>query len=39
MTMRGNKKPGSVTVTWAVGGLFRTDARTRQVAMHHIGMR
>jgi GTP cyclohydrolase IA len=39
MTMRGIKKPGSVTVTSAVRGLFRTDARTRQEAMHHIGMR
>ena len=33
------KKPGSVTVTSAVRGLFRTDARTRQEAMSHIGMR
>jgi GTP cyclohydrolase IA len=39
MTMRGIKKPGSVTVTSAVRGLFRTDARTRQEAMSHIGMR
>ena len=39
MTMRGIKKPGSVTVTSAVRGLFRTDARTRQEAMHHIGVR
>jgi GTP cyclohydrolase I len=38
MTMRGIKKPGSVTVTSAVRGLFRTDARTRQEAMDHIGM-
>jgi GTP cyclohydrolase I len=36
MTMRGIKKPGSVTVTSAVRGLFRTDARTRQEAMNHI---
>jgi GTP cyclohydrolase I len=39
MTMRGVKKPGSVTVTSAVRGLFRSDARTRQEAMNHIGMR
>jgi GTP cyclohydrolase I len=39
MTMRGIKKPGSVTVTSAVRGLFRTDARTRQEAMNHIGTR
>jgi GTP cyclohydrolase IA len=39
MTMRGVKKPGSVTVTSAVRGLFRSDARTRQEAMSHIGMR
>jgi GTP cyclohydrolase IA len=39
MTMRGIKKPGAVTVTSAVRGLFRTDARTRQEAMNHIGMR
>jgi GTP cyclohydrolase I len=38
MTMRGIKKPGAVSVTSAVRGLFRTDARTRQEAMHHIGM-
>ena len=36
MTMRGIKKPGSMTVTSAVRGLFRTDARTRQEAMDHI---
>jgi GTP cyclohydrolase I len=39
MTMRGIKKPGAVTVTSAVRGLFRNDARTRQEAMQHIGMR
>jgi GTP cyclohydrolase I len=39
MTMRGVKKPGSVTVTSAVRGLFRTDARTRTEAMSHIRMR
>jgi GTP cyclohydrolase I len=38
MTMRGIKKPGSATVTSAVRGLFRSDARTRQEAMSHIGM-
>ena len=36
MTMRGIKKPGSITVTSAVRGLFRSDARTRQEAMDHI---
>ncbi len=39
MTMRGIKKPGAQTVTSAVRGLFRTDARTRQEAMQHIRMR
>jgi GTP cyclohydrolase I len=39
MTMRGIKKPGSMTITSAVRGLFRTDARTRQEAMDHIRMR
>jgi GTP cyclohydrolase I len=39
MTMRGVKKPGALTVTSAVRGLFRNDARTRQEAMQHIGMR
>ena len=39
MTMRGIKKAGAVTVTSAVRGLFRSDARTRQEAMDHIGMR
>ena len=39
MTMRGIKKPGAQTVTSAVRGLFRTDARTRQEAMQHIGLR
>jgi len=39
MTMRGIKKPGAVTVTSAVRGLFRGDARTRQEAMYHMGHR
>ena len=39
MTMRGIKKPGSETVTSAVRGLFRSDARTRQEAFSHIGQR
>jgi GTP cyclohydrolase I len=38
MTMRGVKKPGARTVTSAVRGLFRSDARTRQEAMDHIRM-
>jgi GTP cyclohydrolase I len=37
MTMRGIKKPGSMTVTSSVRGLFRNDARTRQEAMSLIG--
>jgi GTP cyclohydrolase IA len=39
MTMRGIKKPGALTVTSTVRGLFRSDARTRQEAMDHISMR
>ena len=37
MTMRGVKKPGSMTVTSAVRGLFRNDARTRAEAFAHLG--
>lgn len=37
MTMRGVRKPGAVTVTSAVRGLMRTDARTRAEAMALIG--
>ena len=37
MTMRGIKKPGSMTVTSAVRGLFRSDERTRQEAISLIG--
>jgi GTP cyclohydrolase IA len=37
MTMRGVKKPGSMTVTSAVRGLFRSDERTRQEAISLIG--
>jgi GTP cyclohydrolase I len=33
MTMRGIKKPGAVTTTSAVRGVFRSDARTRSEAL------
>jgi GTP cyclohydrolase I len=33
MTMRGVQKPGSVTVTSAVRGIYARDPRTRQEAM------
>ena len=36
MSMRGVNKPGTITVTQAVRGLFRTDSRTRAEAMAFI---
>ena len=36
MAMRGVKKPGTLTITSAVRGLFRDDARTRAEAMQYV---
>ena len=36
MSMRGVRKPGAITVTSAVRGVFRDDARTRAEAMSFI---
>jgi len=36
MSMRGVKKPGTITVTSAVRGLFRTDVATRAEAMQFV---
>ncbi len=36
MSMRGVKKPGTLTVTSAVRGLFRRDAATRAEAMQFV---
>ncbi len=39
MSMRGVKKPGTLTVTSAVRGLFRDDPRTRAEAMNFVHSR
>ena len=36
MSMRGVKKPGTLTITSAVRGLFRDDPRTRAEAMEYV---
>jgi GTP cyclohydrolase IA len=36
MSMRGVKKPGTLTITSAVRGLFRDDPRTRAEAMGYV---
>jgi len=36
MSMRGVKKPGALTITSAVRGLFRTDVSTRAEAMQFV---
>ncbi len=36
MSMRGVKKPGTLTITSAVRGLFRNDPRTRAEAMQYV---
>ena len=36
MSMRGVKKPGTLTITSAVRGLFREDPRTRAEAMNFV---
>jgi GTP cyclohydrolase I len=37
MSMRGVKKPGSLTITSAVRGLFKSNPATRAEAMSFIG--